>query len=573
MPICENNAFKSKKYSMLECTNSKYSSRANAMKKTNKTLNKECRNKDNDFYSLITFYDSIPDYRDIHHLSEYEFQNQLLMLKQRQCEIFPHKSDRQVLKQDIPEIQCESVPASSCKNTDFDIDFAGLLTKNDEINNSLNNCLGNKPVIRINSAKSSSGSGGKCYRSKSVSPSRLTVPQPFKMTLREEKEQKLNELLTDHQQLLDNDKDLTDEIKISTTHDIPLSSRIPLYDRIVAEKAHKSELAKLNSAIELQSQMKPFHFSERSPCRLKRCHTSPQLTTPNSKTECFRAKPCPKNLFSNYFYHKLWEDEYFRALNRKLRAEELLKISSLPPSMKKRNKDSPKSEKSSTSSGKRGKRRKKITKKLSNDLKDDEFITTCPNPFKFETEKRSTTRSSKSPTYCFSNNTSGKSSYQTSPIPIYPSARPNLAANLRVEWARKKLSELSMKSEKNLPKEKVRRTSWGIRKSPGWKSLYYDHTNEEDISLRLATRRAEQKLRHDEHQLKMEIMRQRVRAAPLLLEGPSHWGPRTVAHDCRFGKSNSHDKTDERPCSSNATFSTYFDKKFEPKRKTTQISH
>lgn len=50
------------------------------------------------------------------------------------------------------------------------------------------------------------------------------------------------------------------------------------------------------------------------------------------------------------------------------------------------------------------------------------------------------------------------------------------------------------------------------------------HTNEEDISLRLATRRAEQKLHHEEHQLKMEIMRQRVRAAPLLLEGPSHWG-------------------------------------------------
>lgn len=26
----------------------------------------------------------------------------------------------------------------------------------------------------------------------------------------------------------------------------------------------------------------------------------------------------------------------------------------------------------------------------------------------------------------------------------------------------------------------------------------------------------------------MEIMRQRVRAAPLLLEGPSHWGECTV---------------------------------------------
>lgn len=85
-------------------------------------------------------------------------------------------------------------------------------------------------------------------------------------------------------------------------------------------------------------------------------------------------------------------------------------------------------------------------------------------------------------------------------------------------------------------------------------------------------------------------MRQRVRAAPLLLEGPSHWGecsnekpsvenikfkicvcvgPRTVAHDCRYGKSFGDDKHN-RPCSSNTiltNFSTYLDKKYESKRK------
>lgn len=108
------------------------------------------------------------------------------MLKQRQCEIFPQKSDHSVRKQEISEIHFDSVPVSSCKNTDLDIDFAGLITKNDEINNSLNNCLGTKqPVIQISKAKShNSGNGAKCYRSKSVSPSRLTVPHPFKMTLR-----------------------------------------------------------------------------------------------------------------------------------------------------------------------------------------------------------------------------------------------------------------------------------------------------------------------------------------------------------------------------------------------------
>lgn len=108
------------------------------------------------------------------------------MLKQRQCELFPDKSDCSARKWNTSDNQYDSVSVSSRKNTDFNIDFAGLLTKNDELNKSLNKCLGSsKPVIQINSAKSNYGNVGvKPYRSKSVSPSRLTVPQPFKMTLR-----------------------------------------------------------------------------------------------------------------------------------------------------------------------------------------------------------------------------------------------------------------------------------------------------------------------------------------------------------------------------------------------------
>lgn len=59
-------------------------------------------------------------------------------------------------------------------------------------------------------------------------------------------------------------------------------------------------------------------------------------------------------------------------------------------------------------------------------------------------------------------------------MPMYPTARPNLAANLRVEWARKKIHELSIEPEKTFPKEKLRRPSWGVRKSPAWKSLYFE---------------------------------------------------------------------------------------------------
>lgn len=67
------------------------------------------------------------------------------------------------------------------------------------------------------------------------------------------------------------------------------------------------------------------------------------------------------------------------------------------------------------------------------------------------------------------------SSVNVSPVPMYPAARPNLAANLRAQWSRKKLHELSIEPQKTFPKEKLRRPNWGVRKSPAWKSLYFEY--------------------------------------------------------------------------------------------------
>lgn len=50
----------------------------------------------------------------------------------------------------------------------------------------------------------------------------------------------------------------------------------------------------------------------------------------------------------------------------------------------------------------------------------------------------------------------------------------------------------------------------------------------------MATRKAEQKLRQDEHEMNMEMMKQRVKTAPLLLEGPMQLAPRLghIYHHC-----------------------------------------
>lgn len=50
----------------------------------------------------------------------------------------------------------------------------------------------------------------------------------------------------------------------------------------------------------------------------------------------------------------------------------------------------------------------------------------------------------------------------------------------------------------------------------------------------MATRKAEQRRQESEYELQMLLMKQRVKSAPLLLEGPTHWGPHVgkLSHSC-----------------------------------------
>lgn len=142
----------------------------------------------------------------------------------------------------------------------------------------------------------------------------------------------------------------------------------------------------------------------------------------------FKAKPVPKNLFSNYIYHKMYEDEFyrcveettklssnyviqvlndfcsfFRSLQKKIRASEMLKAASLPPSMAKREQNKkiydvcPKSYKTMTyydefpefMRSKKVPDFKKFHDHYEKELEDlkNEFISTSPRPFKFRRSK------------------------------------------------------------------------------------------------------------------------------------------------------------------------------------------
>lgn len=76
----------------------------------------------------------------------------------------------------------------------------------------------------------------------------------------------------------------------------------------------------------------------------------------------------------------------------------------------------------------------------------------------------------------------------------------------------KKLEEAKIKEEARW-REKI------MRKKPVWQALAY--SNEEDLAMRLQLRKDEEKLRKEEHLLRMQLMMGRVYQQPTLFERQS----------------------------------------------------
>ncbi|XP_055585816.1 protein FAM161A [Uranotaenia lowii] len=560
------------------------------------SITNQLRKETDNFQSLVKFYDSIPDYDELHHLPNDEFYYKLNTLRKKQRELRTNCFNRTEKLQIIsPSLKTQSddndsltswskspPSVSVAENTllkppatkSVRIETTAKDEDEHEERQSRRKFRAGTPFVSdpedsIRKASTCTTPANSEFverydryvkrnlRCKSASPirdySKITIPHPYKMTQREEDERALQELLIASKNAFSSKETINKlppaQIKANP---VPITSRIPLFDTIMADQEYRSRLVKLNSEIELQSQIKPFHFSERlsrpsnNRC-LSRSLSSPALLTTGLETPTtnFKAKPCPKNLFSNYFYFKMWEDEYFRDMNKRLRAEEMLKQASLPPAMARRERLIQRSKLSSadeelgldpvvgTQLTKKTKRKRKskrsAKRKKSAEQKCVEYFASMQ-----QQQQHQQSRSMKEKLhYPSSNSSCASTSADRNPTPIYPVNRPNLAATLRTEWCRKKLRDLEL--EDNVASiKRVPKFQWGVKKSQAFQNLNLDHTHQEELNLRLATRRAEQKLRHEEHAINMELMRQRVKAAPLLLEGPPQWGPRLghVTHRC-----------------------------------------
>ncbi|XP_035408969.1 protein FAM161A isoform X2 [Cygnus atratus] len=174
-------------------------------------------------------------------------------------------------------------------------------------------------------------------KQKAWSP-KVTVPKPFQMTIREARKKEQNVKSKSQIEMENNllKKQLEEEAECQKkfrANPVPAAVFLPLYHEIIQRNEERRKSVKERSKLKLLASQKPFKFIEREKQRNEiRKMQLRDLSTPEKKPKPFKAKPIPKCVYSPAVNDKLQEEELYREIRIRMRAEELLHNSSLPTS-------------------------------------------------------------------------------------------------------------------------------------------------------------------------------------------------------------------------------------------------
>ncbi|NXT93928.1 F161A protein, partial [Anhinga rufa] len=167
---------------------------------------------------------------------------------------------------------------------------------------------------------------------------KVTVPKPFQMTIREARKKEQNVKSKSQMEMENNllKKQLEEEAECQKkfrANPVPAAIFLPLYHEILQRNEERRRSVKERSKLKLLASQKPFKFIEREKQRNEiRKMQLRDLSVPEKKTKLFKAKPVPKCVYSPAVNDKLKEEELYREIRIRMRAEELLRNSSLPNS-------------------------------------------------------------------------------------------------------------------------------------------------------------------------------------------------------------------------------------------------
>ncbi|XP_007437000.1 protein FAM161A [Python bivittatus] len=164
---------------------------------------------------------------------------------------------------------------------------------------------------------------------------KITVPEPFQMTIREAKRKQQNIKSKSLMQLENNllKKQLEEEAECQKkfrANPVPAYVFVPLYHEITQENEERRKSFRERRREFLLATQKPFQFIERE--AQKKELRKMQFSSPEKKAKMFKAKPVPKFVYSSEMREKLKEEELYRDIRIQVRSEELLRNSSLPNS-------------------------------------------------------------------------------------------------------------------------------------------------------------------------------------------------------------------------------------------------
>ncbi|XP_033001528.1 protein FAM161A-like [Lacerta agilis] len=178
----------------------------------------------------------------------------------------------------------------------------------------------------------------KSRRKKKKWSPKITIPEPFQMTIREAKIKQLNikskSLIELENNLLK--KELEEEAECQKkfrANPVPAYVFVPLYHDIMQQNEERRKSLRERRQAVLLATQKPFQFIEREAQKkeMKKMQLK-DVSSPEKKAKVFRAKPVPKFVYSSEINEKLKEEELYRDIRIQMRSEELLRNSSLPNS-------------------------------------------------------------------------------------------------------------------------------------------------------------------------------------------------------------------------------------------------
>lgn len=183
-------------------------------------------------------------------------------------------------------------------------------------------------------------------RTKSAPPKKewspiITVPKPFQMTIREENKKAESHRRSSEEVVAPPQKQDGEELVLQRTikaRDPPAHTFLPLFEEIMERQKERGRINRQNASLALQKIVQPFTFMERETLKKKhqdriKCLKAAKEERKLKSMVQFVATPVPSSVYDPNISERMKEEQLYRQIKIKMRSEDLMRESKLPPHM------------------------------------------------------------------------------------------------------------------------------------------------------------------------------------------------------------------------------------------------